>query len=351
MSGRMCLLASFFLLASCGGNEGRTEDPLPVRITVLVPETISRTVYAPCRLEAEDEAVISVALPSRVDSVFVEPGDTVSAGQRLMALRTDDMHRAEMAGALATLEAARASREYAEDNLRRSSELLQRGAISLHDHQRTETESAMAEATFTRAAAGHSAAVNSAGRGYVTAPFGGVVGRVMATRGNPAAGPLLSLFSSGSFKAELLVAPRHLPFLRPGLPAVYETDHFPGMVFPGSVTSVAAGADPVSGLVSLTAQFTDTAGLLIPGLSGRVMLALETREGVPVLGEDALTPVGECCWEVAVIRDGRVELTDIESGISSGNRHEITRGLSPGDSVITLGHSLITPGEPFRVVE
>ncbi len=129
MSGRTILLASFFLLAACRSGGG-TEEPIPVSITVLTPETISRTVYAPCRLEAEDEAVISVALPSRVESVFVEPGDTVAAGQRLMALRTDDMHRAEMAGALATLEAARASREYAEDNLRRSSELLQRGAIS-----------------------------------------------------------------------------------------------------------------------------------------------------------------------------------------------------------------------------
>ncbi len=351
MSGRKSAAAALLLLASCGGNTGRAPEPVPVRITVLTPETISRTVYAPCRLEAEDEAVVSVALPSRVDSVFVEPGDTVTAGQRLMALRTDDMHRAETTAALATLEAARASRDYAADNLRRSSELLSNGAISLHDHQMTETENTMAEATYARAAAGHLAAVNSAGRGYVTAPFSGVVGRVMATRGNPAAGPLLSVFSRDVLRTELLVAPRHLPFLRAGLPAVFETDHFPGMVFPGSVTSVAAGADPVSGLVSLTAQFTDTTGMLIPGLSGRVMLALETREGVTVLGEDALTPVGDCCWEVAVIRNGSVELTTVESGVSSGNRHEITRGLMPGDSVITLGHSLITPGEPFRVVE
>lgn len=343
---------AFLLLAavSCGGRGEVTPEPVPVQVEVVTLQTISRTVYSPCRLEAASEALVSVSVPSVVEEVLVETGDTVAAGQRLLELRTDDMHRASIASAAAAVEAARASSEYAGASLQRAEELFGRGAMSLQEYQGRETEALAARATFNRALAGYSAAAVSAGSGLVTAPFEGVVGRVLVTSGNPASGPLLSISSSGVLRAELLVAPRHLTGLKPGLPAVFTTDHFPGEIFPGSVTSVADAADPVSGLVSLSVQFSDTTGKLVPGLSGMTMLSLETRESVPVLGESCLTPLGECCWEAALVRDGRAQLVMVTTGISNGSRHEVTDGVQPGDSVITLGHSIVASGEQVRAV-
>lgn len=341
-------LALFIL--SCAGNGEHTEQPVPVRVVVLTPETISRTVYAPCRLEAGSEAIVSVAVPSVVLEVLVHTGDTVSAGQRLLVLRTDDMRRASVSSAAAMMEAARASDEYARNNLERAEVLFRDGAMSLQEYQTRETEAQAAAAGFLQTASAYSAAVSSAGNGFVNAPFSGVSGRVLATEGNLASGPLLSIYSSDVLKAELLVSPRHLSSLQPGIPAVFITDHFPGRVFSGSVTSVSGTADPVSGLVALSVQFNDSTGMLIPGLSGMTMLSLETRDSALVLGENSLTPVGDCCWEAAVIRSGTVEKVQVSTGISCGNRHEITAGLLPGDSVITLGHTIVSSGETVRVV-
>jgi RND family efflux transporter MFP subunit len=311
---------------------------------------ISRTLYAPCRLEAGSEAVVSVSVPSVVEEVLVQAGDTVTAGERLLVMRTDDVQRASVFAASAVLEAARASSEYAGANLSRAAELFENGAMSPQEYQRAETGALASEASHMQALAGYSAAVSSAGSGYVTAPFRGTVGRVMVTQGNMASGPLLSIFSGDVRKAELLVAPRHMPFLRPGLPAVFMTDHFPGELFPGTVTAVSSSADPVSGLVSLSVQFFDSSGVLVPGLSGLVMVSLESRDSVLVLGETSLTPKGECCWEAAVVRNGTAQLTEIRTGISNGNRYEVTEGLFPGDTVVTLGHTLVSDGQPVRVL-
>lgn len=344
--------AAFIVLAvaGCGGRGLDDSEPLAVNAVVVQPEMISRTLYAPCRLEAGSEAVLSVSVPSVVEDVLVQPGDTVTAGDRLLVLRTDDMRRAAVFGASAVLEAARASSEYAGANLSRADELLENGAISPQEHQMIETGARASEASYLQALAGYSAAVTSAGSGYVTAPFSGTVGRVMATQGNPASGPLLSIFSGEVKKAELLVAPRHMTLLRPGLPAVFMTDHFPGELFPGTVTSVSPSADPVSGLVALSVQFLDSSDVLVPGLSGLVMVSLETADSALVLGESALTPKGECCWEAAVVRNGTAHLTEVRTGIASGNRHEIIEGLLPGDTVITLGHTLVSNGQAVRLI-
>lgn len=343
-------LLLFFSFLACGGKEPE-ERVVPVEVAVVEAETISRVIYAPCRLEAGSEAVISAPQPSLVEEVLVESGDTVRAGDRLLALKTDDMRHAEVASAAAMVEAARASSEYALSNLSRAETLFEEGAMSIQQYQAAETEALSAEASYAQARAGLSAAITSAGSGYVTAPFAGVIGRIAVTEGNPAAGPLLTIFSGEILQSELLVSPVHLLYLEPGLPAVFTTDHYPGEFFQGTVQTVATGADPVSGLASLTVQISDTSGRLIPGLSGMVMVALETHENVPVLGENAMKPLGDCCWEAVVVRHGRAEFVRLQTGISNGTRHEVISGIQPGDSVVTLGHTIVNQGEEVRVVE
>ncbi len=343
------MLAAIGVL-SCGNGENGETESTPVMVEVAAAETISRTVFAPCRLEAASEAVVSVSTPSMVEDVLVQPGDTVEAGQRMLLLKTDDIQRAGVLSAAATLAAAEASREYFRSSLQRAEELHGEGAMSESEYQSRTAEASSAEAAYTAALAGYSAALVSMDAGYVEAPFHGVVGRVVATVGNPAAGPLLTVYSADAFRAALLVAPRHLSALSEGIPAVFTTDHYPGRLFPGSVVSVAPAADPVSGLVAVTAQFADTTGRLIPGLSGMVMLSLDTRTGVPVLGENALTPLGDGIWEATLFESGTAVKVTVTTGIGNGSRHEITSGIQPGDSVITRGHSLVSHGEPVRAV-
>ncbi len=345
------LIPIVLLSVGCGEGKITVADVIPVSVITVESSVISETVNASCRLEAASEAVVSVSVPGVVEEVLVLAGDSVLAGQRLLVLCTDDLQRAMISDAAAMLTAARASSEYAQSNLRRAVELAETGAMSADEFQRIETEARASEATCHQAVASYNASSVSARNGFVLAPFDGIVGRIIATEGNPAAGPLLSIFGVGVIRAELLVAPRHIHKLREGLPAVFTTDHFPGRLFPGSVVSVSETADAVSGLVAMTVQFTDTTGTLIPGLSGVTMVSLATKENAVVLPGSTMTPVSEFIWEVAVVHEGKASIRRVTSGIRNGNRYEITEGLIPGDSVISLGNTLVSQGTPIRVVE
>jgi len=344
------LVITGILLTACGNENSNATETVPVTVLVVQPMMMAETVYAPCRLEAGYEAVVSVPVPGVVECVLVSPGDTVAAGQSLIELRTDDLQRGMISDAAAVLSVARASAEYAGSNLRRAQELLESGAVSVEEYQRIETEARASEATLTQASSVYGASLNAAESGLVLAPFDGVVGRVIVTEGNPAAGPLLSIFSSDVLRAELLVSPRHIHKLKTGLPAVFTTDHFPGEVFPGRVVSVSETVDAVSGLVALSVQFSDTTGALVPGLSGMAVVSLDTKENALVLPGNVMTPLEENIWEVAVVRNNTVSIQRVTSGIRNGNRYEITEGLQPGDSVIVLGNTLVSSGTMIRVV-
>ncbi|MCK5785365.1 MAG: efflux RND transporter periplasmic adaptor subunit [Candidatus Sabulitectum sp.] len=347
----LIIILAVLLMTGCSEETGNGREDIPVSIYVVKPSMISETINAPCRLESGSEAVISVAVPSIVEEVLVSPGDTVTAGQRLLVLRSDDAQRAMIYDAAAMLTVARASSEYAQENLRRANELLETGAMSAGEYERIQTESRVSMASFNQAAAGYSAASTSARSGLVLAPFNGVVGRVMATEGNRSTGSLMSIFGTEVLRAELLVAPVHIHKLRTGLPAVFTSDHFPGTVFPGAVVSVSETADPLSGLVALTVQFTDDTNNLVPGLSGVTMVSLENREDVLVLPGSMMTLLGEDLMEIFLIEDGRAARRTVETGIRNGISYEITSGLLPGDSVIDLGHTFVSDGVDVRVVQ
>jgi membrane fusion protein (multidrug efflux system) len=345
------LLFCVLLVAGCGETRQAEVEVMPVTVYVVEPSVIAETVNIPCRLESGSEAVVSVSVPGVVEDVLVLPGDTVQAGQRLMILKSDDRHRAVVSDAAATLTVARAVMDYARGNLQRAEELRETGAISINEFQRIETEAVASEASYNRAAAGYTASSSSARNGFVLAPFDGVVGRVIVSEGNMAAGPLLSISGTGMLKTELLAAPRHINKLRAGQPVVFVTDHFPGMVFPGSVVSVSEAADAVSGLVSMTAQFPDSTGSLVPGLSGVAIVSVKTMENALVVPGNMMTFTGGNTMEVALIHDGEVIIRQVETGIVNGVSYEIISGLAEGDTLINMGHTLVSEGSQVRVVQ
>jgi RND family efflux transporter MFP subunit len=345
------LLFAAVLVGGCTEKGAVENTETSVTVYVLESSAISETVNIHCRLESSAEAVVSLSLPGTVEEVLVSPGDAVKYGERLVSLRSDNGYRAMVSDAAAVLCVARASREFAEENLRRAEQLSESGAISANEFQRIETEAVAAEASFRRASAGYTQSAGSERSGSVTAPFDGVVGRVFVADGNTAAGPLLTVSGAGIVQTELLAAPRHIHKLRVGLPVVFTTDHFPGMFFPGSIVSVSETADPLSGMVAMTAQFPDSSGNLVPGLTGTAVVMLETRENAVVVPAGMMTFIEGNKMEVALVKDGKAVIRQVETGIRNGVYYEIVTGLTPGDTLIDMGHTLVSDGSPVRVVQ
>lgn len=346
----LCGLFVLLLAVSCGKPEEEAKEPIPVTVNVVEPEVITATAVVPSRLEAGHEAVIHPMNPGRILKVFVTEGDTVSGGDVLVELSTDQQYTAAVAASAARLQAARAMAENRRADLRRAERLRSEGAMSPGEYEMALSSGESAQAAVEQARTAYENARSMSEGGRILAPFDGTVARVWAREGRLSEGPLVSMTGPGILTAELLVAERHIHRLEEGLPVIFETFHYPDELFHGEISSHSSSVDPASGLVPVRVHLADSSGKLRPGMTGTSTLALETSREAVVIPMRMLPRDGDGNWTAALLREGRAVLVPVETGIRSGAALEVTSGVVPGDSVIDMGHHLVVDGSPVRVV-
>jgi RND family efflux transporter MFP subunit len=351
-SGSILLLVAAGFAAACGP-AGPADEERPVSVSVQVVEAsdISTTAYANTRLEGLEEALIYAMTPGTVVEVLVTEGDSVTAGQQLVRMDTDQQVTAVTAGAVAGISAARANVDLARSTQERMQTLFEAGGISEQQLESSLTAVDAAEAQLNQAYAGYSQARSTRDNAWIAAPFDGSVGRIWARPGNSSgSSPLLSISNNSTIVARVLLPETDLPDLRPGLPAYITLTSLDSESFPGVVTSAASSVDPMSGLVAAEITFADPDPRLRPGMAGRVSILTTTIENTVTVHESVLrrTQTG---FQVAVVEDGSVVIREVTTGAFNDGTVQITSGLEIGDSLIVAGQKLLQDGSLIRVVD
>jgi len=335
---------------SCGTSDERPSRVVPVTAEVARAGGLTRTVMAAGWLESADEALVDASVPGRITEVHVAEGDTVRAGDILVSMTTDGVRAAGVSASVAAVTASMALDDYYRGNLERVGSLLETGAASPGEYEEALAEARTAASTLSSARAARAAAIDGHARGTIAAPFSGVVTRVLARVGNTALGPMVAVSGFGALQCRVHISQNSLPWIEPGLPAFFATTHHPGMLFHGTVSAAGSSVDRMSGLVPVTVQIPDSSGLLLPGMSGMVTIALETcSEGV-ALPRNAFITDPDGSDRVILIRNGRAVVVEPATGPESGFDRLAVSGVVPGDSVIILGNRLVSPGDSVRVV-
>ncbi len=345
------ILTGLFLSAGCGPGQMEEEDP-PVRVSVEIiePADISSIAYASARVEGLEEALIYALTPGKVEEVLVSEGDSVTAGQRLVKLNTDQQASAGTASAVAGISAAQANLDNASSNYRRMQSLLDAGAISEQQLEGSLAAMQAAQAQLSQAQAGYAQARTNRENSWITAPFDGEIGRIWAREGNSSAGtPLVSISNNSAIVARILLPEENLLDLESGLPAYISVSSLDNEAFPGMVTSTSSTVDQVSGLVPVEVRFDETGGRLRPGMAGRVAVLTETFENSIVVLESSLRRT-HSGFQAAVIENGKAVIRDIEVGIYSDGLVQITTGLDFGDSLVVAGQTMLQDGSIVEVV-
>jgi membrane fusion protein (multidrug efflux system) len=116
--------------------------------------------------------------------------------------------------------------------------------------------------------------------------------------------------------------------------------------FQGRFTNMAGAVDEKTGTLLAIAQFRNPKALLLPGMTGRVRLAVGTRQGAVLIPERALFDVQGSKAVYLVTPDNKVALRSIVTAGTYQGRRIVTTGLSGGETVIVPGDSKLRPGQP-----
>lgn len=323
------------LLVACGGGEapGTATGPAPatpVNTTVVATEAWNDTISALGTVKARESVAITAKVSETVERVHFDSGAEVSAGATLVTLSGNQQQ--------ASLRAAEAEAQEAEQQFRRGNELVQSQLIarSQVDTQRATRDAAQARVAQMRA---------DIGDRRVRAPFAGVLGiRQVSPGALVTPGTLIATLDDISrVYVDFQVPEQRLGQLAIGQVLSATSAAWQGADFRGTVASIETRVDPDTRAVTVRGDFANEERRLRPGMLMQVVLQRPERQAL-VVPEIALVQVGRERFVWRVAEDDKVERVAVEAGERVAGRVEIVDGLSPGDRIVVDGTGKLRPG-------
>jgi multidrug efflux system membrane fusion protein len=341
------VLSCSIALCACGHEKEHEPEPALVRTAAAEKTDVTRWLPLDGRVVAEPDrdAVLSPRVAGRLQSVRVREGDLVRSGQVVATVDTGPLDDA-VAAAEAVLSRQAADARFKRSVADRSAALLAKGVISREQSDSDDAAAAAADASRAEAAAALATARRQRGWASVTAPFDGVVVRVLRREGEAVDGtpgtPVAEIADPDPWEVAASATAPDLGILHAGQPARIGTEAR------GRVVSVAGGIDPATGAGEVRLRPDPPAGAVPLGTPLEVRVALETRQGAVVVPASAIRRAEDGTTEVVVVEGGIAHVRKVTTGIAEEDRVEILSGLAAGARVAVEDPLALAEGAAVR---
>ena len=187
----------------------------------------------------------------------------------------------------------------------------------------------------------------------LVAPSSGVVAELVAREGmTVSAGMMLARINGLASVWALAELPEsQAALVRPGSQVEARSPGVPGSVFRGSVQALLPEVSPATRTLKARVQFANPEGRLVPGLFV-TMQFMDTRAKKALLvPTEAVIQTGRRAVVMVAEDGGRFAPVDVETGLETGGRTEIKRGLKAGQRVVVSSQFLIDSEASLKGVE
>lgn len=371
-------------VAGCGGGGGEgegdkkgednaQETAVPVETSRSRRDEIVASYTGTASLEPEGQAQVVAKSSGVVQTVLVEEGDKVHAGQVLATL---DPERARM-----QLRQSEASLKRMENDAHRAQEMFNRKLLSAEASDRAKFD-------FQTQRAAYDMARLDLQYTQIVAPISGTVSMRMVKSGNfmtvNQAAFMIDDFDP--LLAVLNVPERELRLLKPAMLVAMQVDALPGRTFNGVIARVSPVVDSKTGTLRVTGEFRDETGALKSGMFGRLTVVYDTKRDALVVPREALADEDGETFVYVVEKDptppkpkkvekkkgfsfGSAQAEEVKKpkkpagpplvakrklvklGYVSGDKVEILSGVAEGAQVVTVGRSAVRDGTRVQVIE
>jgi membrane fusion protein (multidrug efflux system) len=289
-------------------------------------------------------ANLSSEVSGIVDSINFESGDTVSPGQTLLTLRTNNDP-----AMLAQLQATAAVDE---SNYERDRKQFRADAVSAAqvDSDR---------ATYLAAEAQVQGQLAEMAEKVVKAPFAGTLGIRQVNLGQylAAGTEIVSLQQLDPLFVDFYLPQQALAQIKTAQPVTVAIDAFPGHAFPGTISAINSVVDTASRTIQVRATIQNTSLLLRPGMFATITIVVGAPARLITLPQTAITynPYGDTVYVLHKGQDhaGKPALiasqTFVKVGDTRGDQVAILKGVSSGDLVVTAGQLKLHNGSTVIV--
>lgn len=320
---------------------------VPVALGVVTRRDLVEVVRVSGTLRALNEADVVADVPGRVESVLVDVGDTVHAGQPMARLEAGDW-QLQVEQAQAALAAAKAGRDTAARDLAGAESLVPLGGVAETQLVAATSRGAAADAQVAQAGAALGLARSRLDDTILRAPFDGVVVRRGTGLGRMVS-PGLPAFGVADLSELELVTPVDQAVaasVKPGDRVQVRADVLGSAAVEGVVRTVSPVLDAQSRKAEVVVRLGYSAGLFAHGSATATFHLGRAAGAVAVPSAAIVGSRGEPV--VFVVKGGVVRRTPVRIGLREGDWVAV-EGLAEGASIVVTGNTYLSDGAPVSV--
>jgi RND family efflux transporter MFP subunit len=352
------------ICASCkqGATTAHSEEQTPTAPAARVQrENLSKIVPIPAEFRPYVEVELHAKVSGYIDTMKVDFGDRVKAGQLLMTIEVPELHD-ELNNALAV--ERRAEADFTNAHL-----IYTRLEAVNHDHPNLIAEQDIDTATARdlAAEAAVGAAQADAGKyrtlvGYtrITAPFDGVITHryvdpgalVEAGTATENTQPLLEISDNYHLRLDFYVSEDYVKDISIGNTVSGSIVSMGGKPFSGKITRSSRKVNLDTRTMATEIEVANPDLTLVPGMYVNLALPVERRERALSIPIQAVPP-GQTSNVYVINRQNEIEERPVTLGLETPNRFEVVSGLKEGELVLMGSRSQFSAGEKVvpKVIE
>lgn len=367
-------------LTGCQGKgDSSSEDATPAGVAVQVQEVAIDTISTESRVSGtvttDSDTSIYVAATAKCTAVYVEAGDTVSAGDRICTL--------DMASTLSSYNAANISYQsavqsyqdqaaifdtqiaLAEKNVSDLQALFEIGAASQAEIDSAQlnlmTLQASRDSTLAQLEAGIQTSQSNVEQlstvlenvdagGNVIAPASGTVTSLSAVKDGyvSASMPVAVIDGAEVMEVSVSVSEALLPKLAIGDEADVTVSAL-DTSFVGTIRSIEQTANVQTKLYGVTVSVPAEVTGLRSGMFADVSFRTDTSDDTIVIPTEAILTSNNIQY-VFVVEGDTARYQEVTTGLSGNGVTEVTGGLEAGQQLVTVGQAYLSDGDAVRIV-
>jgi membrane fusion protein, multidrug efflux system len=135
----------------------------------------------------------------------------------------------------------------------------------------------------------------------------------------------------------------------PGQKVILTVDSYPGVEFTGRVETISPIGDGHS--FTVEARLDNEGGLLLPGMFARTRITIFEEDNAIAVPNDAVEKTQNGSRVFIATKENKAQSRDVEVGYVASQFSQITRGLEPGELVITQKPQDLKDGSTIKVIE
>jgi RND family efflux transporter MFP subunit len=272
---------------------------------------------------------IAPSSPVRIDKIFVEVGDHVSKGQRLVQMDA------------ANLKQTKLQLDNQEVEFKRIDELYKVGGASKSEWDAAKMAYDVKKTAYQ----------NLLENTSLLSPISGVVTARNYDSGDMYSGgnPVLTVEKITPVKLLINVSEVYFTKVKKGAPVDVKLDVYGDEAFEGKISLIYPTIDPTTRTFQVEIQLPNQNQKVRPGMFARASLNFGTEENVVVPDLAIVKQAGAGDRYVYVYKDGKVTYNKVELGRRMGAEYELKSGVPNNSQVVIAGQTRLINGTEVEV--